>query len=723
MTSTVEGIKYFISRDSIKRFWKAWLLLFAGLVVTIFSANYTAEKISDYLEESFIHECEEIKTRILLRLQAHAQVLRNGVAFFESSDTITRVEWKRFIEKSNLNADLPGIQGIGYAAIIPPSKLKEHINSIRREGFSEYSIKPSYKRDFYTSIVYLEPFTWRNQRAFGYDMFTEPTRRIAMKRARDYDVPAISEKVILVQETESDVQAGTLMYLPVYSSSLPLTTIEERRAAIKGWIYSPYRMDDLMSRLLGSKLLSEGNEIRLEVYDGETTSPDKILFDSEKGQKVINDSSYEYIQIMSIDFYGSKWTVQISKNISLFSGKDAAHIYFVLILGTLISFSIFALLVGLIEMRDKKNKLFVLATELKDSEKKYRSFVENSLVGVFQTQLDGTIKFANDAIVKLMEYGSIEEFIKENSTFYYVDQAKRIEFTTLLKREGKVEGFEIELLTRLGKHIVFLMNAVLYEDTIDGTIIEITKRKEAEKQLEQKTLQLQKTISEKDKFFSIIAHDLKSPFQGFIGITQMMAERPSDFSIEELSLLSREMNNKARNLFKLLKNLLEWARVQQGVIPFEPEVIGLKLSIIHDIETIKQLAKNKSIEIINDVDELHKVRADQNMINSICQNLLSNAIKFTHRNGKIILTSEEVDNNFIEVSVIDSGIGISLDLLNKLFKIEERVGQDGTDGEESTGLGLLLCKEFVEKNGGKIRVESIEGNGSTFSFTLPKAVE
>ncbi|MDP3830373.1 MAG: HAMP domain-containing sensor histidine kinase, partial [Ignavibacteriaceae bacterium] len=302
-------------------------------------------------------------------------------------------------------------------------------------------------------------------------------------------------------------------------------------------------------------------------------------------------------------------------------------------------------------------------------------------------------------------------------------QAKRIEFTTLLKREGKVEGFEIELLTRLGKHIVFLMNAVLYEDTIDGTIIEITKRKEAEKQLEQKTLQLQKTISEKDKFFSIIAHDLKSPFQGFIGITQMMAERPSDFSIEELSLLSREMNNKARNLFKLLKNLLEWARVQQGVIPFEPEVIGLKLSIIHDIETIKQLAKNKSIEIINDVDELHKVRADQNMINSICQNLLSNAIKFTHRNGKIILTSEEVDNNFIEVSVIDSGIGISLDLLNKLFKIEERVGQDGTDGEESTGLGLLLCKEFVEKNGGKIRVESIEGNGSTFSFTLPKAVE
>jgi PAS domain S-box-containing protein len=722
MSRVTEILRELLSVDSLKRHWKAWAFLSLGILFTFISAYYTSKDIAEYLKHSFILESKEVTTRISLRLKAHAQILRNGAAFFESSDGITRDEWKTFIQKSQVESNLPGIQGIGYSLLISSSQLQEHINKIRREGFSNYIIRPEGKREVYTSIVYLEPFTWRNQRAFGYDMFTEPVRRVAMEKARDFDIPALSGKVILVQETEADVQAGCLMYVPVYNQNIPTATIDERRAAIKGWVYSPYRMTDLMSGILGDKLSPDENQIQLEIYDGEEISTKNLLFDSKIDEGEVNYFSEKVVRIKTIEFNGHNWKLKYSKIISQFKGEHSARIYIIMIVGTVASLLVFALFVAFIEMRNRSKQLYELSSIITKSEVKYRNFVENSTVGVFQTKLDGTILFVNNALVNMLGYSSMQELMNEKATFYYKDKARRDELVYRLKTNGKIADFEIEFVTKYGKTIILLMNAILLSDYIDGTLIEITNRKAAEKLLEQKTVQLQKTISEKDKFFSIIAHDLKSPFQGFIGITQMMAENPSDFSATELSNISTEMNSKARNLFKLLKNLLEWARVQQGTIPFEPEIIELRNSIMQDIETVKQFAENKSIQIFNDVNEMHKVIADQNMLYSVCQNLLSNAIKFSYRDGKITLKSEEVKNNFIEVSVIDSGIGMSNEIIEKLFKIEERVGQDGTEGEESTGLGLLLCKEFVEKCGGKIWVESEQGKGSKFSFTLPKAL-
>ena len=218
---------------------KALIVLFLGLVSTAI-LTYTIKSENERTSyHNFKLVCIDVRTRISVRLHAHAQLLRSACAFWAASKDVTRSEWHEFFFHSRINYNLPGIQGVGFSVLIPPDKLHEHIQQVRQEGFPEYTVKPIGKRDIYTSIVYIEPFDWRNSRSFGYDMFSEPTRRKAMEKARDYGIASLSGKVLLKQETDKDIQSGTLMYVPVYDNNKPSSNIAERRKAIKGWVYSP----------------------------------------------------------------------------------------------------------------------------------------------------------------------------------------------------------------------------------------------------------------------------------------------------------------------------------------------------------------------------------------------------------------------------------------------------------------------------------------------------
>ena len=230
---------------------------------------------------------------------------------------------------------------------------------------------------------------------------------------------------------------------------------------------------------------------------------------------------------------------------------------------------------------------------------------------------------------------------------------------------------------------------------------------------------LQKINSEKDKFFSIISHDLKSPFAGFLGLTKMMNEDISNFTMDEIKDISKDMQSSAINLYKLLENLLEWARMKRGVTEFNPEIYNLYFIVKLILEVQNEVAKQKEIEFVIDISEDTIVTADLPMLNTVLRNLISNAIKFTPRGGKIeIGTIFQPSEDSVAIYVKDSGIGMSTETISKLFRIDQKVSRPGTEGEPSTGLGLLICKEFVEKHGGKIRVESEEGKGSSFYFTL-----
>lgn len=231
--------------------------------------------------------------------------------------------------------------------------------------------------------------------------------------------------------------------------------------------------------------------------------------------------------------------------------------------------------------------------------------------------------------------------------------------------------------------------------------------------------ELQKLNAQKDKFFSIIAHDLRGPFSSFLGVTQLLDEMLPELSREEIRDFAASMRTSATNLYSLLENLLQWAKNQQGLTPFTP-MKELMLSLVNEsILTLLEPAKNKGIEIVNNIDGDIEVFADKNMLQTVIRNLVSNAIKFTPKGGNITLSAKANSASDVEISVKDSGIGMNETMVNNLFQLDAKTNRPGTEGEMSTGIGLLLCKDFVETHGGEIRVESEEGKGSVFHFNIP----
>jgi PAS domain S-box-containing protein len=277
------------------------------------------------------------------------------------------------------------------------------------------------------------------------------------------------------------------------------------------------------------------------------------------------------------------------------------------------------------------------------------------------------------------------------------------------RKNGEI--FPKEVIVNKGKYFG--------KDVLIITARDITEKKQEEERMKFKNEELLNLNSEKDKFFSIVAHDLRSPFNSFLGLTQIMAEDLQSLSMSQIQNIALSMSKSANNLYALLENLLAWSRLQRGLTSFDPKSFPLVPKISESLDLVCEMAHRKGIETFINIQEDLVVFADQNMLESTIRNVALNAVKFTNKGGKITISARSISRNSIEISIRDTGIGMNRELLDKLFRIDEHISRVGTEGEASTGLGLLLSKEFIEKHGGRIWAESEEGRGSTFYFTFP----
>ena len=272
-----------------------------------------------------------------------------------------------------------------------------------------------------------------------------------------------------------------------------------------------------------------------------------------------------------------------------------------------------------------------------------------------------------------------------------------------------------------GRYFERISNPLIVDDKIAGRVWgfrDITLRKTMEIEIEKINEELHESNAAKDKFFSIIAHDLRSPFSGLLGLSEVIADPTEELTIQEMRKYSGRLHGLLRNQFNLLQNLLEWSRLQRGGIDYKPERLNLgsQVNFVTDQLAVNFLRKN--LDLVNEVGPRILIHADADMLQSVLLNLISNAIKYTEKNGKIIISAKEVDKQ-VEISIKDTGVGIGSNRLSTIFNLDEVSSSSGTDGEKGTGLGLLLCKEFVEKHGGTIYAESEKGKGSIFRFTMP----
>lgn len=324
-----------------------WLVLAMSLVMTLMAYHITVAEIDSKIDQRFSLQSQDVAQAIQRRLAAYQLAIRAGRGLFDASDEVSRAEWKNFVKDLQLN-QLPGIQGLGYAQWIPAEQLASHLTAMRVD-FPEYTIRPADERDDYTSIIYLEPFDWRNQRAFGFDMFSEPVRRAAMQSAMDKDIVAVSGRVVLVQETESEPQYGFLVYFPVYKSGLPTTTVAERRAAIQGFVYAPFRMNDFMDGVL----TSYQHGIDIAVYVGNKVDSEHLLYASSDSLRLRTETYSEapFVKSTLIGNGEHTWTLITTTTDAYLTTVDRSPATIVLISGLLINGLLFLMTFALTQQR------------------------------------------------------------------------------------------------------------------------------------------------------------------------------------------------------------------------------------------------------------------------------------------------------------------------------------------------------------------------------------
>ncbi len=361
----------------------AWIVLAVSLVITalgwFISTNYVERRAAD----RFAYEVEDARQRILSRMLEYEQVLRGGVSVFDMlGREATRAEWLTFTAGLQIQKHFPGIQGIGYAVMLSPDALSTHTLSVRAEGFDDYTVKPSGARDQYSAIVYLEPFDWRNQRAFGYDMYSNPMRRAAMDHARDTGAPAVSGRVVLVQETQEDVQAGFLVYLPVYRPGLPVETVEQRRAALTGFVYSPFRMADLMRGILGG----DAPDVEFVLHDGTAQQvSDTLLYDSRSGASA---RAAAHSQTTRIALPGREWTAEFHSTPSFEAAMASMQPELIALGGLTVDFLLFSVIWSLsTERRRVHAKVASMTADVRQGNERLNLAKDAARIGIWDFDL------------------------------------------------------------------------------------------------------------------------------------------------------------------------------------------------------------------------------------------------------------------------------------------------------------------------------------------------
>jgi signal transduction histidine kinase len=376
-----------------------------ALVVTLASAIVTKKDLEAQSKHEFSLVCNDIKNRVHSRLTTQSLLLQSCSSFIAASDTVTWDDWKFFIQNSKISQNILGYQGIGLNIITHKACSDQAIQTTGDKRIIDYANKPTYEQDSYTSIIYLEPYTSENKKAIGYDTYSEPVRRQAMQLARDSNLTAITGKLTLVQENQTNKQAGIIMYTPVYKRNLPVNTIAQRRDAIVAWVSCPYRMDDLMNNIL-SQWDTLGNNIHMHIYDSDSISQQTILFDSRRN--AAKTQVYPYVQTLEtpIQFNGRKWTLcffQTNEKNAFWQGK-------VLLIfggGTIISLLLFYLSIIFFSTKLRAQQIAAqLTSELKEKNDEIASQNEE------YRQLNEELNQTNIELLEAMERAEESDRLK-----------------------------------------------------------------------------------------------------------------------------------------------------------------------------------------------------------------------------------------------------------------------------------------------------------------------
>jgi PAS domain S-box-containing protein len=726
-------------------FLLAALAFLAALIVTYMVAGNAQRTAAGELAGNFNFQARDLAANIDRRMDVYEEVLLATCGFLRGSVDVGQAEFADYYTLLHLNDRFPGIEALGISAIIPPARLDAHVAAMRAQGFRDYAIKPPGPRPLITSITRIEPFSGRNLRAFGYDMFSEPARRASMEAARDTGQAIATGKVVLVQEGGRDEQPGFLMYVPVYRTTTPPDTVAARRAAIVGWVYAPFRMNDLMQGLGGT----HAGDLQIEIYDGMAPTADALLYRSPGGSARGHRPLLSYQT--TIESAGRPWTVVVHSGPGFEVSLDRRSTLAIALTGVGLGL-LLALVVWLLasERRRALQLAQGMTVELRASRDRIDAERERVRL-ILQTAYDAFIAVAPDGRItdwnlqasQLFGWRE-EEAVGRNVLDLLTPAPQRDEWRDCLAhfaRNGACPRLtgptEATALTREGQEIpveiAITPLATKQGYGVTAFVRDIRPRKETaerEHQRQQRLEEARAALLRSQKLEAVgkltggVAHDFNNILHIISANVQLMLRSEDNGRKRLLNILDAVERGK-----KLAAQLLAFARRQ----PLHPSVVNVA-QLIERMDTLLHRAAGDGVAIRMVIPpDLWNVLVDPNQLENVLLNLVINARDAMNGGGDVTIALANVTigaadqlaypgirpGEFVTIAVSDTGTGMPPDVMERAFEPFFTTKPEG----EGTGLGLSMAHGFVKQSGGHIRLASRPGEGTTVTIYLPRALQ
>lgn len=667
----------------------ALIALLIPLVLTYISwLNANADTVND-ARRSFDSKIRETNQTILKKMQAYEQVLLGGIGLFSASDTVKREEWRVYVDNLLIDKNFPGILGVGYSYSFNHSDSLKIVKTIRQEGFANFKIWPEGIRDEYTSVIYIEPFNERNQRAFGYDLMSEPLRKSAMQKARDNGQTTITGKIRLVRETEYNIQAGFLIFIPLYEKKLEKSSVEERRQLFKGYVYSPFRMRDLMRATLSNDL----SNIILQIYDGVDTIPKNLMYSTDSLYLRMDESLFSTTS--ELNLYGQTWTLKYTALPQFLDSFKTSEPTILLLSGILISLLFSLVTLSFIKTRKTSNKLSGL--------------LESTGEGIFGVNNALECTFINRAALDLLGYRlnqcinkDIHDFIKTVGSNGSVNSADECPIFKAIK-SGKVTRGTAEVLKQTSNitfPIDFSVHPVFEKAVVTGSVVTFTDITERKKNL----MQIEGSLREKEVLLREIHHRVKNNLQIISSLLNLQVGFSDNIIVNEIL---EESKNRVKSMALIHEKLYQ----------------SKSLSKINIHEFIEELLRylfnsfgvdSSAIQIELNIKDITLTTDQAVYLGLIVNELVSNSLKYAFKSSanlemknhqkKICVEIQKDENNSYVLKIADNGSGFPTDI----------------DFRNTESLGLQLVISLVKQLNGDITLNIDRGTEFVIKFAHPK---
>lgn len=688
----------------------SWAVLVLSLGLSLFAWRESRRVVENHLEGEFTALIQETVSRLDDRISDYTQVLRSAAGLFAASGPVGRDGFRRYVAAQDMETHYPALPAVAFARHVTDSGLDDFVAEMRSSGVPDFSVRPAGRRQDYVINAYSEPFVGGNVKALGYDMWQDADRRATMERAAATGLPMITQRITLRIDEATNPVPAFIMYLPVHLDG-----------QLYGYVLSPFRMPTLLADLLGRK----AEFLSVAIYDGTEVVDDRLFYRSHPPEGVPRLSTRK-----RLDVGGRVWTLEFHSRPGLEAASEISRPWLVLGLGAAFSLLLFGITWSLGRVRDRAESIASEKTRsLRESQSLLQGIIDNSSAVIFVKDRDGRFLLVNSVYETLFNVTKADIYGKTDFDVFPREVAEtfaRNDHTVL--SEGVSLTVEEVAPHADGPHTYLSVKFPIPDINgmpmaVCGIATDITAHKvaalhmaEINARLESQAEQLRRSNAELEQFAYVASHDLQEPLRMMSSYAQLISRRYGDRLDKDGRDFITFMVEGAVRMQAMILDLLEFSRIGRKEDPLSDFDAGDGVAAaLRNLSAVIQ----KTGAVI-EYDGLPHIMVRAHQFLALMQNLIGNAVKYCHpdRPPHVRITARR-DGDLWEFAVADNGIGIAPQYFDRIFLIFQRLHtREKYDG---SGIGLAICKKIVEHHGGRIWVDSVPGQGSTFYFTLAAA--